>query len=262
MGSCTLLPIMPGDTDFKILIVGGSAVDSPKNTSDTTNTAEIFTFNSNNPRESEGWKNINPTNKKRFLSDSVLLPDGTVLVTNGAAVGTSDDNDVPVNEIELFDPKSGDWSVIDSLDRKRLYHSTALLLADGSVVAAGSTGHKWSTNPEHYEKEIEIIKPPYFGNNHRPEITNAPLEITYNKDFEITSPNSSEIEKIAIIRCSSVTHTNNMDQRYVGLSITDVTNTLKVHGPNDSTFAPPGYYMLFLVNHDGIPSTAKIIKLG
>ncbi len=263
MGCCTLLPVTPEDTDFKILIAGGSKVLSPNNTSDTTNTAEVFTFRANNVSES-GWDNIKPTNKKRFLSDSVLLPDGTVLVTNGAAIGKSDDNKETVKEIELYNPESGNWSIIDSLDRERLYHSSALLLPDGRVVAAGSTGHKWSTNPEHYEKEIEIIIPPYLKDNpQRPEIIDCPLEISYNTDFEVKTPDSSEIIRVVLIKNSSTTHNNNMDQRCLVIHISyETNNVLKLSSPKDGTYAPPGYYMLFILNRSNVPSFAKIIKVG
>jgi hypothetical protein len=263
MGSCTLLPITPEDTDFKILIAGGSKDLSPDNTSETTNTAEVFTFRPNNLSES-GWDNVKPTNKKRFLSDSVILPDRTVLVTNGAAIGISDDNKETVKEIELYNPENGNWSIIDSLDRDRLYHSSALLLPDGRVVAGGSTGHKWSTNPEHYEKEIEIIIPPYLKDNpQRPEIFDCPLEISYNTDFEVKAPDSSEITHVVMIKNSSTTHNNNMDQRCLVIPISyETNNVLKLSSPKDGTYAPPGYYMLFILNRDNVPSFAKIVKVG
>jgi Domain of unknown function (DUF1929)/Glyoxal oxidase N-terminus len=260
MGCCTLLPINQNDTEFRVLIAGGSMTYSPNNRTDTTNTAEIFTLNSNDLSQS-GWKNVKPTNHKRFLSDAVLLPDGTVLVTNGAATGISDDNKDAVKEIELYNPQYDTWTVIDMLDRDRLYHSSALLLADGRVVAAGSTGHKWSTNPEHYEKEIEIIIPPYLKNNpQRPDISDCPSEIAYDSIFEVKSPKSSEITKVVLIRNSSTTHNNNMDQRCLVLSILDqAKNILKLSGPKDGTYAPPGYYMLFILDKKNIPSVAKMV---
>lgn len=262
MGCCTLLPITQSDTDFKILIAGGSQVTSPNNKTDTTNTAEIFTLKSNNLSKS-GWNTVKSTNKKRFLSDSVLLPDGTVLVTNGAAIGTSDDNKEAVKEIELYNPENDTWTIIDELDRDRLYHSSALLLTDGRVVAAGSTGHKWSTNPEHYEKEIEIIIPPYLKDNQqRPNISHCPLEIAYNSTFEVKSPDSSEITKVVLIKNSSTTHNNNMDQRCLVLQILDqVNNILKLSAPKDGTYAPPGHYMLFILDKKNVPSIAKIVMV-
>jgi hypothetical protein len=263
MGCCTLLPITQSDTDFKVLIAGGSMTYSPNNRTDTTNTAEIFTFKSNDLGKS-GWSAAKPTNYKRFLSDSVLLPDGTVLVTNGAATGIADDTKDAVKEIELYNPENDTWTVIDKLDRDRLYHSSALLLKDGRVVAAGSTGHKWSTNPEHYEKEIEVIIPPYLKNGpQRPHISDCPLEVDYNSIFEVKSPNTSEITKVVLIKNSSTTHNNNMDQRCLGISILDQANDiLKLSGPKDGTYAPPGYYMLFILDKKNVPSVAEMVRIG
>lgn len=262
MGCCTLLPIKQDEKEFKILIAGGSRVISPNPRTDTTDTAEIFTFNSDDFSTSK-WNTASSMNRKRFLSDSVLLPDGTVLVTNGAAFGTSDDNKEAVREIELYNPETDSWTTIDMLDRDRLYHSSALLLTDGRVVAAGSTGHKWSTNPEHYEKEIEIILPPYLKDNpQRPEITDCPPDIQYDKDFEIKT-DGSDIGEAVLIKNSSTTHNNNMDQRCLVLPILDQTNDiLKLSGPKDATYAPPGYYMLFALDKKSIPSVAKIVRVG
>jgi hypothetical protein len=263
MGCCIFLPIKQDETEFKILIAGGSRVNTPTPRTDTTNTAEIFTFRSTDLSKS-GWRSVKPTNYKRFLSDSVLLPDGTILVTNGAATGISDDNKDSVKEIELYNPENDTWTVIDKLDRERLYHSSALLLIDGRVVAAGSTGHKWSTNPEHYEKEIEIIIPPYLKNNpQRPHISDSTSEIAYGSTFQVKSPDAPEITKVVLIKNSSTTHNNNMDQRCLVLSILDQTNDiLKLSGPKDGTYAPPGYYMLFILNNKNIPSVAKIVRVG
>lgn len=262
MGCCTLLPIKQDASEFQILIAGGSRVNSPSNRTDTTDSAEIFTFRSAD-FSSSSWNTVSSMNRKRILSDSVLLPDGTILVTNGAAFGTSDDNSDSVKEIELYDPEKDSWTIIDTLDRDRLYHSSALLLTDGRVIAAGSTGHKWSTNPEHYEKEIEILIPPYLKDNpQRPKITDFPLVIHYDRDFEIKT-DTSDISKVVIIKNSSTTHNNNMDQRYVLLTILEqVSDILKISGPNDGTYAPPGYYMLFILDKKSIPSIAKVVRIG
>ena len=262
MGCCTLLPVKQDETEFKILIAGGSRVISPTPRTDTTSTAEIFTF-SLDDLSSSSWNTVSSMNKKRILSDAVLLPDGTVLVTNGADSGTSDDNKGAVREIELYNPETDSWSIIDMLDRDRLYHSSALLLPDGRVVAAGSTGHKWSTNPEHYEKEIEIILPPYLKDiPYRPKITDCPSDIHYDRDFEIKT-DTSDIAKAVLIKNSSTTHNNNMDQRCVVMRIFDqVNDVLKLSGPNDGTYAPPGHYMLFILDKKNIPSVAKMVMVG
>ena len=266
MGSCVMLPLEPNDTTVKILIVGGSTALSPNKDTDAIQTAEIFTINLQNLANS-GWEVTPPMNKKRFLCDSVLLPDGTVLVTNGAQKGQADDNKQAVKIIELFDPNSKTWKVIGMLERERLYHSSALLLPDGKVVVAGSTGHSWlhaAFDSEHFEKEIEIVTPPYLeGNPSRPVISKIPASIQYNSNFQIDTNDANNIAKISLMRISSTTHNNNMDQRCVVLPMIDKTsNSIKVSSPKDGTWAPPGHYMLFLIDNNGTPSIGKFIKVG
>lgn len=263
MGCCTLLPIKQDETEVRILIAGGSRVNSPTPRTDTTDSAEIFTFKLDD-LSSSSWNTASSMNRKRILSDAVLLPDGTVLVTNGAALGTSDDNQIAVKEIELYNPEKDSWTIIDMLDRDRLYHSSAILLTDGRVVAAGSTGHKWSTHPKHYEKEIEIITPPYLkGDPERPKIIDCPLEISYNREFEVKIHHSQEVTRAVFIKGSSTTHNNNMDQRCLTVPISYQTNnTLKLTSPKDGTYAPPGYYMFFILNDKNTPSVAKMVRIG
>ncbi|MGI0011146.1 MAG: galactose oxidase-like domain-containing protein [Nitrosopumilaceae archaeon] len=264
IGSCTLLPLIPGKENFKILIVGGSTEISPNDDTPATNKVEIFEFNPNDPNASSGWHDKSPTIEKRFLSDSILLPDGTVLVTNGAARGTSDHNHDAVRTIELFDPKNETWRKVGSIQKDRLYHCTAILLHDGRVVIGGSTGHDWPPKPEDNEKSIEIFRPPYLdGNPIRPIINSAPATIGYDSTFEISISSEEEIDSVVLIRLSSTTHNNNMDQRYVGLSILEKhANLMKVKSPKNGTYAPPGYYMLFLLNDHKIPSVAKFVRIG
>ncbi len=269
MGSCVLLPLEPDSDTAKILIVGGSMLMSPNKNTDATDVAEIFEFNPKAPTESAGWrKTKHRTNIQRFMSDSILLPDGTVLVTNGAAKGEADNNQVAVREIELFDPSNETWEVIAYLKRDRLYHGSAILLPDGQVAVAGSTGHNWVRavfNPrEHFEQNIEIITPPKLQcNPTRPKISNVPPSISYNTSFDVTKSDSKKIKTVSLIKASSTTHNNNMDQRCIVLPIKEQTkDTLKLSSPKDSTYAPPGYYMLFLLNNKKIPSIGEFVKVG
>ena len=69
------------------------------------------------------------------------------------------------------------------------------------------------------------------------------------------------------MRPGSVTHHSCMDQRYISLEVdwdaipdppvTEIT----FKSPPSSKLAPRGYYMLFLVNNHGVPSTARWVKL-
>jgi len=174
------------------------------------------------------------------MSDSVLLPDGTVLVTNGASKGISDHNDDAVRIVELFEPKTETWKKLETpLQRDRLYHGTAILLPKGDVIVAGSTGHDWP--PSNNEKYIEIITPPYLKDDPtRPIISSYPKLISYDSAFQITTDSGDNIEKISLIRISSTTHNNNMDQRCLFLHILEKSNnTIKLQSPKDGTWAPP-----------------------
>jgi hypothetical protein len=284
MGSSVLLPLdqqqqqqnkttSASPDTARILLVGGSTSNSPNNDTDATDIAEIFTVDLRNPANSPGWNIVSSNPIKRFLSDSVLLPDGTVLVTNGAKKGVADDNKEAVKEIELFDPNDNSWTVIGTLQKPRLYHSSAVLLPDGRVLVAGSTGHHWikaTISPvDHFEHNVEIINPPYLQRDSsttpRPTIETFPPSIKYRSSFEVTIAENDvdDIKMVSLIRLSSTTHNNNMDQRCILLSIMDRTvKTLKLSTPKDGSWAPPGHYMLFVVNRDRVPSIGKIIQVG
>lgn len=268
MGSCVLLPLDPASERARILIVGGSTKLKPDNNTNATNVAEIFTADLSDPASSPGWERV-PTNPlARFLCDSVLLPDGKVLVTNGARMGLADDNKEEVMEIELFNPSDNIWTVVGRLEKPRLYHSTALLLPDGRVLIAGSTGHSWiraAFSPQrHFEHNIEIFSPPYLnGSPVRPQAADVPSSISYNTNFDVASKDADNIDMVSLVRLSSTTHNNNMDQRCLMLPINSQgSNKLSISGPKDATWAPPGYYMLFVVDNNGVPSEGEFVKIG
>ena len=267
MGSCVMLPLEQQSQIARILSVGGSTSMSPDKNTDALNVAEIFTANLENLADSIDWEPTPPMHKKRILCDSVLLPDETVLVTNGAEKGQADDNQTAVKEIEVFEPNSKTWKIIGVLERERLYHSSAVLLPEGQVVVAGSTGHSWlraAFDPKNFEHEIEVVSPPYLqGNPSRIVIDKVPPSLPYNANFTVETKDASNTHRVSLIRTSSTTHNNNMDQRCIILPILDKTNdTLRLSSPQDSSWAPPGYYMLFLIDENGIPSIAKFTKIG
>lgn len=97
-------------------------------------------------------------------------------------------------------------------------------------------------------------------NPYRPKIIDYPLDAHYDIDFQIKT-DTSDIAKAVLIKNSSTTHNNNMDQRCVVTPILDqVNDVLKLSGPKDGTYAPPGHYMLFILDKKNIPSAAKIVK--
>ena len=78
----------------------------------------------------------------------------------------------------------------------------------------------------------------------------------------MSTASASSIGKVSFIALGSVTHAFDMNQRFMWLTFTKTTGGLKVQAPGDRNTAPPGYYMLFILNSSGVPSKAKIVKLG
>jgi hypothetical protein len=182
----------------------------------------------------------------------VLLPDGTVLVVGG---GRKDTYKEPVKAAELFDPVTQTWTVMASQQALRMYHSTALLLPDGRVWSAGSD----SGDP--LQTSAELFSPPYLFKGPQPVISQAPQTLAYNQIFSISTPDAPNIARVALIKLGATTHSGNFDQRYVDLAFQAQGGKLKTLSPVDSSQAPPGWYMLFIVTSDGIPSVASMVML-
>jgi galactose oxidase-like protein/PKD domain-containing protein len=138
-----------------------------------------------------------------------------------------------------------------------------LLLPDATVATAGS-------NPQRgvYDNHIEIYSPAYLfdanGNlAKRPVITGAPSAIGYNSvPFQVQTPDASTIASVVLIKPGSDTHAYDMEQRLLGLTFTATSGTLTVNAPPNSNLAPPGYYMLFVLNQAGVPSVAKFVQVS
>jgi hypothetical protein len=199
----------------------------------------------------------------RVLCDSVLLPDGTVLVVGGSSTGRSDVGVDPVLRTELYDPSADTWTELAPINCPHLYHSTALLLPDGRVLRGGKDGQFQRDPYRYFEHRLELFSPPYLFAGSRPQVTAAPAHGGYGQQVAIGCAAPADVARVALIRAGSVTHGFHMDQRYVGLEIigtsaAEVTVTL----PPNGHLAPPGAYMLFLVNGAGVPSVGSIINLG
>jgi hypothetical protein len=147
----------------------------------------------------------------------------------------------------------------------RLYHSVALLLPDGRVVAAGGnpepgTHVEWDNDP-HEEMRLDVYSPPYLFKGPGPEITAAPEEWHYGQDLDIASPQAGGIQW-AHLRNGVPTHSFNNAQRLVDLPITaQGGDTVRVTVTDAPNIAPPGWYMLFLTDSKGIPSLAHWVHL-
>ena len=196
----------------------------------------------------------------RTHANTVLLPDGSVMAVGGGT-GTSDPTDGsiyngPVYQSELLAPGASAFRTADIQQEARTYHATAVLLPDGRVLSAGDD------RGSHYaSRTAELYSPPYLFHGARPQVTFAPASARYDVPIRVGTPDPGSIAKAVLIRPSSVTHVTNMDQRVVELSLTAEGGGLTLRTPRNATIAPPGYYMLFLLDSDGVPSVARWVRL-
>ncbi len=199
------------------------------------------------------WKSVAPMQYGRYFHNLVNLPDGKVLAVGGGSPDTSGTTGPLANEI--WDPATEQWTTVAPLSVKRMYHSTAILLPDGRVVASGGR----NGNGENYD--AEIYSPPYLFKGNRPTVSQAPSSINRGSTITITTSNASTISQVNMLSLAAQTHTHDMSQRFVPLQFTKIANGLQAQIPNDEAVLPDGYFMLFIVNSDGVPSVAKMVKV-
>ena len=198
-----------------------------------------------------------------------VLPDGKVLATGGLSSGANlVDLNASVLSAELWDPESGEWSTLSDASQKRQYHSTALLLPDGRVLTGGGGICGTCFNVGYLEKNMEIFTPPYLYDSDgsgnlapRPEISAAPSAVDFDEVFAVGTPDPGAIEQVVMMRVSSVTHSVDFEQRRIPLEFSVSEGGLSVKAPRNANIAPPGYYMLFLIDENGVPSVAEMVKV-
>ena len=228
-----------------------------------TPTAEVFNLNGPTPT----WRRIaSMAFARRFLT-ATLLPDGTVLVTGGTSQANARydgklwDQSKIVHAAELWNPVTETWTTLAAMQIPRSYHSTAALLPDGRVLVGGSEAAPPLDKID--QRSFEIFSPPYLFKGARPIITDAPVAVAYGETFFVETPDAMDITHVNWIRLSSVTHAFNQNQRINHLHFTPTPDRdgLYITTPANANLAPPGHYMLFILNEDGVPSVARIIQL-
>jgi hypothetical protein len=212
------------------------------------------------------WRQVASMAFARTYHNTTLLPDGNVLVTGGGTTTGALDVANAVLPAELWSPTTEIWTTLASMSAPRLYHSEALLVPDGRIVVSGGGRFNDDTEPT-YQFSAEFFAPPYLFKGSRPTITSAPSQLLYGQNFTVQTPDAVRIARVSLIRFGSVTHQINMSQRFLPLSFLVGNGTLTitgVSGPNgpipvDANLAPPGNYMLFLVDTSGVPSVAAVV---
>ncbi|HEV7865663.1 MAG TPA: kelch motif-containing protein [Acidimicrobiia bacterium] len=270
-----LLPLKAPYNEGSVLTFGGT-IGIPPGEAMATNLSTVATVTKDGKVTNRLTKG--QLNNRRWFHDGTILPDGTILATNG---GDKDSLQLPgyevaVRQAELYDPATDSWKAVASAARDRHYHETATLLPDGRVLSGGMSsvatmygsrrdqGNGFFANNEK-DSSFEIYSPPYLFRGARPEIAFAPSGVAWGSTFDIRTVGSDEIGGVTLIRTGSPQHGLDTDMRSVELQFKQDGNTLTAAAPPSGVIAPPGYYYLFVNKKSDkglIPSVAAIVRVG
>jgi hypothetical protein len=231
----------------------GSATDSGNS---GPSAATTFVLDMTQP--SPAWQQTASMAYPRSFLNLTALPDGTVLATGGESDKSGYSVANAIKPAELWSPATQTWTTMAAMQTPRLYHSTALLLPDGRVLVAGSGGDTGVPD----ELSAEIYSPPYLFKGARPTITSTPsAAIPYGSSFFVGTPDAAGISSVALIRTGAVTHAFDENARLMNLTFQQAPGGLSIQAPANANLAPPGTYLLFIVNSNGVPSVAPFVTL-
>jgi hypothetical protein len=272
-GNAVLVPGGPNGS-WKVMQIDG--VLEGRDKTNAQRSTETIDAKRHHPR----WRWSSDQNVSRSWPNTVLLPDGS-MVTVGGGNGIDrtygnyrTSSDGLRRHVELYDPATGKWSLGPPQQEDRTYHSVGLLLPDGRV---------WSAGDDRYPEIVfgdgsrgfsqsdtgEIYSPPYlFGSNgqplsaaQRPQIVSAPGALSYGHAFSVTTAGPKPGSAV-LVAPSAVTHGADMHQRLVRLDTTSTGATsIGLKAPPSGKVAPPGYYMLFVLDARGTPSVAHWVQV-
>ncbi len=197
---------------------------------------------------------------ERIWSDATILADGKVVVTGGATKRQKEEN--AVKSADIYDPVTNKWTIGASAENSRLYHSSAVLLANGAVLVAGG-----GPPGPIYHKNAEIYYPPYLFTSSgdwatRPVITSGPTEITHKRKVRINYRHNRSINRVSMLKLGSTTHSYDMGQWFKEVSFTTSNGAVSISpGSRRKNEMRPGYYMVYLIDDLGVPSEAHILKV-
>jgi len=200
---------------------------------------------------------------QRRLGTATLMADGKVLASGGSSVWNEMTN--VVYDAEIWNPTTGQWTRGATAVRARLYHSVGLLLPDATVLVAGGGAPGPQNN-----LNAEIYHPPYLFTSGateavRPVIASAPTVVDPGKTVAVNFTHASgrPASRVTFVKTGSVTHSWNMDQRFVDLPFTaGAGGTLNVQIPARASDVPPGMWMMFVFDDAGVPSVAKMVRVN
>ncbi|KAF8996332.1 copper radical oxidase [Cyathus striatus] len=274
----TLLPLTPENNYTpEVMICGGSTVSDQVNPSNLSSQTPASSQCSRMVLTSDGiaagWK-IEYMPQSRVMGELIPLPDMRILIVNGAQTGVAgygnvrdqvgqSNADNPAYTAMVYDPVAPEGSRFSSSgiptsDTARIYHSTATLTPNGTILLAGSNpNYDVSTNKYPTEFRLEVLSPPYMSQP-RPTYSGLPEQINYNSTFNISVslPQDTDGVSVVLMDLGFATHAVHMDQRLVKLvsSLSSDKSTLTVTGPPSARHYPPGPGYLYVVTDAGVPS--------
>ncbi|KUN85797.1 galactose oxidase [Streptomyces bungoensis] len=252
--------LLPPAQSQRVLTIGGGNIDSNPDANRLTDLIDLKQANPSyvaGPPIPQGTVDLGAGKvaetggQGKMYVSAVLLPDGKVLETGGALHNRAD----PVYESSLYDPGTNTFDPVAADPESRGYHSSAFLLPDGRVMATGDNpgNGTWNHN-------VSIYSPPYVYRSSRPKITSLiNQEWKYGDTQRITV--DRPIAKAELIRPAAVTHSSDPNQRFVDLPLSVSGNNVDLDVTSNPNLAPPGWYMLFTVDANGVPSVAKWVHL-
>jgi hypothetical protein len=210
------------------------------------------------PRAMFDHPNPGDMNPVRENADAIILPTGEIFIEGGLKNGLNDMTGVRAPE--TYNHATGMWRVLPASPIVRGYHSTALLMPNGAVWVAGSNINA-APGLSNRELKIEIFEPWYFCGR-RPSITDVAPEACHGDNLEIRTPDAADIKKVVLVRCGTVTHNFNPDQRHITLEFTREKGDVILAGvPPEPHVVIVGYYLLFVIDSTGRPSMGRFVQI-
>ena len=201
---------------------------------------------------------------KRIFHHAVILPNGDTFVVGGQIEGQGFTDTSAQMTPEIYSPVHDTWTPLANHSTVRTYHSFALLLRDATILVGGG-GLCGECTVNHFD--AQVYTPPYLLTPDgelavRPAITDTSAESVFPGD-KLTIKTDSEVVSASLVRYGAATHSLNNDQRRIALKLEQFGEGFqyKTVLPADGGVAIPGYYMLFVINANGVPSHSKNVQV-
>ncbi|GLB37988.1 putative protein with domain of unknown function (DUF1929) [Lyophyllum shimeji] len=287
-GTATLLPLRPPLYTPEVLVCGGS------NASDATPSAQL---SSQDPASDQcsrieltpagikrGWV-VERMPEGRMMPEMVLLPDGRVLIINGAqsgyaAIGSVGDPidgqsnaDHPVLKPVLYDPDAPlgqrfSNKELPASDIARMYHSSVSLTPSGNIFIAGSNPNGGVMNNTRFSSEfrVQYLNPPFMSVA-RPVLRNVPKTLPFNHAFTVSVDLPAGLKatnvQVALIDLGFSSHAFHSSARVVFMKAVLAPNrkSITIVTPPNNRVYPPGPAYVFLTV-DGVTSTGAHVLVG